>query len=136
MGDYGQTGGRKVRGEDPNGRARKTNTVTAIMIAVIIGLGAAFWFYKQLPEPLIQLTVEPQPSGIVVSWPPDETNDASRAYIRINNGPLLELPAQAKSSGRYQVEGSGDNLEFEVIAQHTLRDSRGMVRYIQPTLGR
>jgi hypothetical protein len=136
FGEYGQSGGRKVRRDVTQERPGASRVLTAVFVAAILGAGAGFWFYQQMPPPLIQLTVEPQPTGVVVSWPPDQTSDSAHAFVRVNNGPLTELPPEAKASGRYQVLATPDNLKVEIVAQHALHDSRGIVRYIQPATAR
>lgn len=130
--DYGQSAGRKVRRDVTKEGSRTGSLVAAIFVAAVLGAGAGFWFYEQMPPPLIQLTVEPEPTGVIVSWPPEQTAEASRAFVRVNNGPLIELPLEAKTAGRYRVQAELDNLKVEIIAQHYLHDSRGIVRYIQP----
>lgn len=128
------SGGRTIRREEPRG-PRKGMVFAIFLIAALLGGSGAYWLYQQMPPGIIQLTVEPQPTGVTVSWPPDQTNDVPHAYVRVNDGAAVELPPDAKAAGRWQVQADPDNLKVEIIAQHYLRDSRGIVRYVQAASG-
>jgi hypothetical protein len=120
-----------------SGREGKRSGAAAVLIllAALLGTAAGYWIYRQMPPALITLTVEPQADGLVVAWPPEQTTGSSRAFIRVNDGPLVELPAAAKAAGKWQVQPEGNNLKVELIAKHMLHDSRGIVRYIDPGKG-
>ncbi len=132
FGEYERTGAQAIARDAEPAKSRKGGAVAAIVVAAILGVASGYWFYQQMPAPFIQLTVEPQPTGLIVSWSPDQTSNAEHAFVRVNNGPLLELPAEAKSTGRWQVDAVPDNLKVEIIAQHYMHDSRGTIRYLQP----
>lgn len=133
FGAYGEPIGRPVRHETVRGSSGAGRVVLGVVAAVILAAGAMFWYYQQMPAEVIQLSVEPQTNGIVVSWPPGQTSDAAHAFLRVNDGPLVELPLDAKVTGRYQLQAPADNLKVEIVSEHTLHNSRGIVRYLQPS---
>ena len=109
---------------------------TLVLMAAILGSAAGYWMYRQMPPPVISLTVEARTDGLFVVWPAEQTSGSSAAFIRVNDGPVTELPADAKTAGRWQVQPGGGNLKVELLAKHLLHDSRGIVRYIDPAYGR
>ena len=127
----GQTGRRQVRKTEREGNGAGA-LVKFLLVAAILGLGAGFWMYRQIVPAVIPLTVEPDANGVLVSWPPEQTSNAAHAFVRVNDGSSMELPADAKSAGKWEVTGSPDNLKFEIIVQHTFHNSRGIVRFIEP----
>lgn len=132
---YPPSAGRTVARESKPEGNRSGMLFILIALAAFLGAGAGYWVYQQMSPTIIQLTVEPQPNGLVVSWAPEQTSSASRAFIQVNDGSPIELPAEARAAGRWQVQAAADNVKVELIAQHTLKRSVGIVRYIQPASG-
>ena len=121
------------RVRDTEGEGKRRGTLIAIVLAAaLLGAVAGYWIYLQMTPAIIQLTIEPQTKGVIVSWPPEQTSSTSHAFIRLNDGSEVELPPDSKSAGRWEVQAVPDNLKIELIAHHTLHDSRGIVRYIEP----
>jgi len=103
-----------------------------LFLAAAIGCGVGYWGYSQLPSATIPLSIQPQPSDLLVSWPPDQTRDAGFAAIRINDGEEVPLSPLQRAAGQAKVAPPADNMKIEVIAQHWMRDSHGIVRYVRP----
>jgi len=90
-----------------------------------------YWAYLQLPPPVIPLAVRTQQETLLISWPPAQTRTSAYVAIRVNDGgPVALSPAEKLAGQTSIVNGSGD-VKIEVIAQHWLRDSRGIVRFIR-----
>lgn len=114
-----------------------------LVLAAALGCGVGYFAYLQLPSATIPLVVQktaatpPSVSGgqpiptVIVSWPPDETNDAIAALIRVNDGDPIQLSLQQKVTGRISLPVTSDNVKIELIAQRRWRDSRGIVRYVR-----
>jgi hypothetical protein len=67
----------------------------------------------------------------VITWPTEQTRRAAYAAIRFNDGPPQPLSPDEKAAGAVRIANSpGSNFKLELIVQHWLRDSRGIVRYI------
>jgi hypothetical protein len=127
-------GRREARKSGREGR-RSGTIATLVLLAAILGTASGYWIYRQMPPPVISLTVEPRTEGLFVVWPAEQTGGSAAAFIRVNDGPVVELPTDAKVAGRWQVQPGGGNLKIELVAKHLLHDSRGIVRYIDPAYG-
>ncbi|MBV9612034.1 MAG: hypothetical protein JO091_06155 [Acidobacteriaceae bacterium] len=103
-----------------------------LFFSAMLGCGVGYWGYSQLPSATIPLNVQPQPSQLLVSWPPEQTRDAVFAAIRINDGEEVPLSPLQRAAGQAKVTPPTDNMKIEVIAQHWMRDSRGIIRYVRP----
>ncbi len=101
-----------------------------LVLAALLGCGAGYWAYLQLPPPIISLRVQKESKNILVVWDPAQTQSSRYALMRVNNGlPTLLTPEQ-KASGIAQVPLEGDSVKVEIVAQHWARESRGIVRFI------
>ena len=108
----------------------KLQFAAVMLLSAALGCCLGYWAYLQLPSSVIALDVRPEAAGLVLSWPPEQTRDSPYAAIRINDGEPVPLSAIAKMAGQSHIEASGDNVKVELIAQHWIRNSRGIVRYV------
>lgn len=115
----------------PSGKPMTLRVALALLVAAVLGSSFGYWTYEQLSPSAIALTIEPRPSGLLVSWPVDETRDAPFATLRVNDGKPMPLTPQQKSSGTAEVSVRSDNMKIELMVQHVMRDSRGIVRYLR-----
>lgn len=115
-------------------RARRSNTQLAIVlfIAAALGCGVGYTIYLLLPPAVIPVDIQKHAPMITVSWPPEQTRDAGYAALRVDDGDPIPLSAQQKSEGRAEIPSKSGTMKVELIAQHWMRDSRGIVRYIEP----
>lgn len=102
-----------------------------LLIAALLGCCVGYWAYLQLPSPVIPLSIRAQQTGLVVSWPAGQTRGVSYAALRINDGDPVMLSPTERTLGEASLSANGDEVKVELIAQHWLRDSRGIVRYIK-----
>ena len=108
----------------------KLQFAVVMILSAALGCCLGYWAYLQLPSSVIALDVRPEAAGLVLSWPPEQTRDSPYSAIRINDGEPVPLTAIAKMAGQSHIEASGDNVKVELIAQHWMRNSRGIVRYV------
>lgn len=102
-----------------------------LLLAAVLGCAAGYWAYRQLPPPVVPLAVHPVGSDVVITWPTEQTRNAAYAGVRVNDGAQQQLSADEKRGGAVRVPISpGSSLKVELIVQHWLRDSRGIVRYV------
>ncbi|MBV8896620.1 MAG: hypothetical protein JO051_08920 [Acidobacteriaceae bacterium] len=102
-----------------------------LLFAAGLGCGAGYWAYQQLPPPVVSLTVHPDGAGLVITWPTDQTRQAQYAAIRVNDGAQQPLSDEEKSAGAARISAPAlSNVKVELIVQHWMRDSRGIVRYV------
>jgi hypothetical protein len=119
-------------------RAARTGSVltphamTALALAALLGCLAGYVGYLQLPPPVIPLDVHALSQSVVVSWPPDETRNSIYAAIRFNDGAPVPLSAEERNSGQVSLAAAKD-FKVEVMARNSVRDSRGIVRYLHST---
>lgn len=115
-------------------RGRRSNAQLAIVLFVAAALGCAVGYviYLQLPPALIPLEIPKHAPVLTVSWPPDQTRDAVYAALRVDDGDPIPLSPQQKQQGQATVRSETGNVKVELIAQHWMRDSRGIVRYVEP----
>lgn len=101
-----------------------------LALAAVLGSGAGYWIYSKLPPTTIPLRAEAQPPLLTISWPAETTRDAVWAGLRIDNGQPIPLSNSDKEKGQAQINVQGDDVKIELIAQHWMRDSHGIVRFI------
>lgn len=101
-----------------------------LLIAAALGCAAGYWAYLQLPPARIPLNVNPEGSQLVVSWPPEQTRGTSYAAIRVNDGAPTLLSDADKAAGKTEIKYSGNDVKIELIVQHWMRQSRGIVRFV------
>ena len=116
----------------PDAKGSNARLAIVLFFAAALGCAVGYLAYLQMPSPLIALAAESQHSGIIVSWPPEQTRDAVYAAIRIDDGQQIPLSAEQKAAGQAKINVSGENIKVELIAQHWMRDSRGIIRFIAP----
>lgn len=119
---------RRIRQESTRSNA---SLILVLFLAAALGCAVGYWAYLQLPSATIALTLRSQPSALIVSWPAQQTRDAVYAAIRVDDSEPRALPLADKASGQTEVSVTGDNVKIELIAQHWMRDSRGIVRYVR-----
>lgn len=102
-----------------------------LLIAAVLGCCVGYWAYLQLPSAIIPLTVRAQQEKLLVSWPPVQTSTSAFAAIRVDDGEPLALSSTEKQAGQTSVASGADDVKIELIAQHWLRNSRGIVRFIR-----
>lgn len=102
-----------------------------LLFAAILGCGAGYWAYQQLPPSVVPLAVHPDSAGLIVTWPTDQTRQAQYAAIRVNDGAQQPLSTDEKIAGAARITApSLSNVKVELIVQHWMRDSRGIIRYV------
>jgi hypothetical protein len=111
---------------------KRTNLrlVIVLIIAALLGCAVGYWGYTQLPAPAIPLTVRPETSALLVSWPAGLTRDATYAALRIDDGDPIPLSSEQKSTGQITIPSKSSNVKIELVCQSWLRDSRGIIRYV------
>jgi hypothetical protein len=108
---------------------------SALLIAAMLGSALGYWTYQRISPSAIPLTIEPQPSTLLVSWPVEETRDAGFAALKIDDGSAIPLTAEQKAAGQAEISVAGDNLKVELIVQHRIGDAHGIVRYVRAAKG-
>ena len=101
-----------------------------LILAALLGCGVGYWAYLQLPPTDINLCVHRYGTTLLVQWSPEQTQNAGSAALRVDDGPLLPLTADQKASGQVEVKQTSDNMKIELTAQHWIRDSHGIVRFV------
>lgn len=99
-------------------------------LAALLGCAVGYWGYLQLPSPIIPLRVQESSRSVTISWPPEDTRNSVYAAIRINDASPVLLSAEQKASGQMELSARPD-LKVELIARNWMRDSRGIVRFVQ-----
>jgi hypothetical protein len=126
--------GRRARELQPGEEESQTyyaRLALILFLAAVLGCGAGYWAYRQLPTPVVPLAVHSEGSGLVVTWPTGQTREAAYAAIRVNDGAQQPLSVDEKSAGAAHItSSSSSNVKVELIVQHWMRDSRGIVRYV------
>ncbi len=102
-----------------------------LFVAAALGCAVGYWAYLQLPSATIPLNVRRQSSALVVSWPTGQTREAVYAAMRVDDGQQVPLTPEQRTSGQATITPVGDNVKIELIAQHWMRDSRGIIRYVK-----
>lgn len=119
---------RRLRQEGSRSKARLG---IVLFLAAALGCAVGYWGYLQLPSAIIPLSIRSEPSSLLVSWPPDQTRDAVYAAIRVDDGDPVPLSPEDKGAGETEITAVTGNVKIELIAQHWMRDSRGIVRYVR-----
>jgi hypothetical protein len=123
--------GTRARVPIDEGTRYNLRLVLILFVAAILGCAVGFWAYHELPAPVVPVSVHPDPSGLVVTWPADETRQAAYAAIRVNDGAQQPLSTDERSAGAARITPPiASNVKVELIIQHWMRDSRGIVRYV------
>ena len=103
-----------------------------LLISALLGCCVGYWAYLQLPPPIIPLNVHAVQGALSISWPASQTRGTGYAAIRVNDGNSVALSPAEKERGGVSVANNGDDVKIELFAQHWLRDSRGIVRFVKP----
>jgi hypothetical protein len=101
-----------------------------LLFAAVLGCCVGYWAYLQLPSAIIPLTVQRQQTTLLISWPPAQTRTSAYAAIRVDDGEPVALSPAEKIAGRAAITNSATDVKIELTAQHWLRDSRGIVRFV------
>ncbi len=120
-------------GRTTSGTPSGLGFITVLLLAAVLGCGAGYLAYLQLPAAIIQMDVQRQRTTLIVFWPAKQTESASYSAIRVDDGPAVPLTEEQKASGHMEINSTSDNVKVELIAQHWIRDSRGIVRYVRRT---
>jgi hypothetical protein len=99
-------------------------------LAALLGCAVGYWGYLQLPSPVIPLKVHESPRTVTISWPPEDTRNSVYAAIRINDASPVLLSSEQKMSGQVDLNVRAD-IKVELIARNWMRDSRGIIRFVQ-----
>ena len=113
-----------------NKAANSARAFTALALAALLGCVVGYVAYLQLPDPVIPIDVRPVDQTIIVSWPPDETQSAAYAAIRVNDGVPVALSALEKKTGHVALSAAKD-FKVEIVARNWIRDSRGIVHFLR-----
>lgn len=108
---------------------------SALLIAAMLGSALGYWTYQRISPSAIPLTIEPQPSTLLVSWPVEETRDAGFAALKIDDGSAIPLTEEQKAAGEAEISVADDNLKVELIVRHRIGDAHGIVRYVRAAQG-
>jgi hypothetical protein len=114
--------------------SRRSNARLAIVLFIAAALGCVvgYFIYLQLPPAVIPLNIEKRTPELIISWPPEQTRDAVYAALRVDDGDPIPLSTAQKAQGQAAIHSAGGNIKIELIAQHWMRDSRGILRYVEP----
>ncbi len=134
--DRGEGRQRITRQMPQEGRRSSLRLLSLLLLAAGLGCGLGYFAYLQLPSATIPLAVRRQASSLLVTWPAADTSDALSAEIRVDDGEPKPLSLQQRAAGEALVAAHSDSVKIELIAQHRLRDSRGIVRYVRGNVGR
>jgi hypothetical protein len=102
-----------------------------LLVAALLGCCVGYWAYLQLPSAIVPLKVRAETGNLIVSWPPNQTKSSSYAAIRVDDGDPVPLSPAEKTAGQTAVATKSDDIKIELTAQHWIRDSRGIVRFIR-----
>lgn len=115
---------------DEDRKAYGVQFALVLLLAAVLGCCVGYWAYLQLPSAIIPLAVQKQQNMLLISWPPAQTRTSAYAAIRVDNGEPVALSPAEKITGRAAIANEATDVKIEVIAQHWLRDSRGIVRFV------
>lgn len=122
---------RESQADEDESRTYYARLVLMLVLAAALGCAAGYWAYRQLPAPVVPLSVRPEASSLVVTWPTKQTSQAAYAAIRVNDGAQQPLSSDEKMAGAARITPPAPaNVKVELIVQHWMRDSRGIVRYL------
>lgn len=120
----------------PRIRARPGNSGATFRLFMLLllaaGLGCAVGYlaYRQLPPPVITLEAQRRGAKLFIQWPASQTQGVPYAAVRVDDGPPQLLTETEKQTGQLEVPRRTSVTKVEVIAQHWIRDSRGIIRFI------
>ena len=113
--------------------SRSNARLAAILfVAAALGCGVGYSIYLQLPPATIPLNVQKRAPSLIVSWPPEQTRDAVSAALRVDDGDPIPLSSRERNEGQAAIRSSSGNTKIELIARHRTRESRGIVRFVEP----
>jgi hypothetical protein len=115
---------------DQDRKAYGVQFALVLLLAAVLGCCVGYWAYLQLPSAIIPLAVQRQQTTLLISWPPVQTQTSAYAAIRVDDGEAVALSSAEKIAGRAAIANSATDVKIELIAQHWLRDSRGIVRFV------
>jgi hypothetical protein len=104
--------------------------IFVLILAGVLGSAVGYWAYLQVPPATVQLHLEPSGGNYVITWMANVTRDADSVTMRINDSEPTAVSAADKAAGQVIIPGRPGGVKVEIIAHHTLRDTRGIVRYI------
>jgi hypothetical protein len=113
------------------GRRSNARLAIVLFIAAALGCVVGYFIYLQLPP---ALNVHKRLPALIVTWPAEQTRDAVYAALRIDDGDPIPLSSQQRAEGQVTIRAAGGNVKIELIARHWMRDSRGILRYVEPPL--
>lgn len=111
-------------------RAHGIQFILVLLVAALLGCFVGYWAYLQLPSSVISLAVSRQENTLLISWSPAQTRTSAYATIRVNGGDPVMLSTAEKIAGHTAISNSGNDVKIELIAQHWLRDSHGLIRFV------
>lgn len=111
-------------------KAHGIQFVLVLLGAALLGCCVGYWAYLQLPSAVIFLAANKQQNRLLISWSPAQTRTSSYAAIRVNGGELVALSTAEKIAGHTVIAETANDVKIELIAQHWLRDSHGVVRFV------
>lgn len=114
-------------------KAHGIQFVLVLLAAALLGCCVGYWAYLQLPSAVISLVVNKQENRLLISWSPAQTRTSSYAAIRVNGGELVALSTAEKIAGHTVIANTANDVKIELIAEHWLRDSHGIVRFVDGT---
>jgi hypothetical protein len=114
------------------GRRSNARLAMVLFVAAALGCVVGYFIYLQLPPAVIPLNAQKRSPALIVSWPPEQTRDAVYAALRVDDGDPIPLSSQQKADGQAAIRSTSGNVKIELIAQHWMRDSRGILRYVEP----
>lgn len=113
-----------------SGLSATTRLFFLLLFAAVLGCAVGYFAYLQLPSPYISLDARGRSRDLLINWPADQTRGVNYVAIRVDDGPPQLLTDQQKDAGEFTIPMHGENTKVEIIAQHWIRDSRGIVRYL------
>ena len=107
-----------------------TSLFLLLLLSAALGCAVGYFAYLQLPSPYIELQAQKRSAGLLVQWPARQTRGVEYAAVRVDDGPPQLLTEGQKETGMLEVPLRTNNTKVEIIAQHWIRDSRGIIRYV------
>ena len=101
-----------------------------LLLSAALGCAVGYFAYLQLPSPYIEIQAQKRSAGLLVQWPARQTRGVEYAAVRVDDGPPQLLTEGQKETGMLEVPMRTNNTKVEIIAQHWIRDSRGIIRYV------
>ena len=117
-----------------NPRKVPSSTARLVMVlplAALLGCLVGWLAFKQLPPPIIELSVKARGENVMITWPAEQTRGAIYAAVRVDDSTPVPLTLEEKSTGRVEVQARPD-MKVELISRNWIRDSRGIVHYVRP----